>query len=76
MARPEATGRSAGRPGKTIAQFCLDYQICRATFANWERLGKAPAILQPIPGGRKIITDVAEADWKRRNAGLADESAE
>jgi hypothetical protein len=74
MARP-ATGHSAGRPSKTIAQFCRDYQICRTTFENWEKLGKAPAIFQPIPGGRKLITDVAETDWKRRNAGLESEPA-
>jgi hypothetical protein len=63
-ARKEALARQP-RKGKSVAQFCAAYNISRSTFEEWRRrkppLG--PAELQPIPGGRIIITEQAEADW-------------
>jgi hypothetical protein len=74
MARPEVTGRrpAAGRKvnraGKTIAEFCSDWDIGRATFYLWKKQGLAPAVTQPAgPGGRVIITPESEAQWKARH---------
>ena len=66
------------RAGKSVAEFCAAYHISRSTFDNWQRRGVGPAVLQPIPGGRKIITNAAEEAWRRERerAGLASEPAE
>ena len=64
------------RAGKSVAEFCAAYNISRSTFDNWQRRGVGPAVLQPIPGGRKIITNAAEEAWLRERAGLANEAAE
>jgi hypothetical protein len=73
--RPEVTGLSAGtraapRAGKNVAEFCAAYDISRSTFDNWQRRGVGPVVLQPVPGGRKLITDIAEKAWLRERAGL------
>jgi hypothetical protein len=58
--------------GKTIAQFCRDYDIGRATFFKWRQQGLGPAIMQPAgPRGRVVITPEAEAAWKVRHTALA-----
>jgi hypothetical protein len=53
------------RKGKSVAEFCAAWGVSRSTFEEWRRrkppLG--PAELQPIPGGRIIITEQAEAEW-------------
>ena len=58
---PPATPRA----GKSVAEFCVAYNICRSTFDNWQRHGVGPVVLQPIPGGRKLITNAAEEAWLR-----------
>jgi hypothetical protein len=72
MARPEVTGRKINSAGKSISEFCRAYDIGRATFYNWKKLGLAPAVVQPAgPGGWQIITPEAEAAWKARHTALA-----
>jgi hypothetical protein len=72
MARPEVTGRKIQRAGKSISEFCRTWNIGRATFYNWRKLGLAPAVTQPAgPGGRAIITPESEEAWKRAHTSLA-----
>jgi hypothetical protein len=85
MARPEITGRKVAgsrkrakmpakvpQAGKSPAQFCEAYGISRSTFEEWRRRGLGPEELQPIPGGRIIISAQAEAAWlARRSASPA-----
>jgi hypothetical protein len=78
MARPEVTGRrlTAGRKinraGKSIAEFCRDWNIGRATYYLWRKQGLAPAVTQPAgPRGRAIITPESEAAWAARHTSLA-----
>jgi hypothetical protein len=79
MARHEITGRKPAtttpprvkRTGKSVEEFCASLGISRSTFEVWRRRGLGPAELQPIPGGRIIITDEAEAAWKARVTGQA-----
>lgn len=54
---------AVSRAGKSPAEFCAAYGISRSTFEDWRRRGLGPAELQPIPGGRIIITEAAEAAW-------------
>jgi hypothetical protein len=51
------------RLGKSPAQFCEAYGISRSTFEAWRRAGLGPAELQPIRGGRIIISEQAEREW-------------
>lgn len=67
MARPKAT--PAPKSAKSVDEFCDDYGISRRTFENWEARGVTPAIMQPVPGGRKFITREAEEEWKLRHTG-------
>jgi transposase-like protein len=78
MARPDpsgrklAAGRKIQRAGKSISEFCRDYDIGRATFYLWRKQGLAPAVLQPGGrGGRVIITPESEDAWKARHTALA-----
>jgi hypothetical protein len=71
MARPEITGRKIARAGKSIAEFCQAYGISRSTWNNWQKAGLGPAVTQPVPGGRVLITTEAEEEWKRRHTALA-----
>jgi hypothetical protein len=86
MARPEVTGRKIKRQktatqrerspatgvGKTITQFCRDWDIGKATFYLWKKQGLAPAVTQPAgPGGRALITPASEAAWAARHTTLA-----
>jgi hypothetical protein len=59
------------RRGKSPAEFCATYGISRSTYEEWQRRGIGPAVLQPIPGGRVIITDQAEADWLAKRTAFA-----
>jgi hypothetical protein len=72
MAQPKSTRRHKAaakriprgpRLGKSPAQFCEAYGISRSTFEEWRRRGLGPAELQPIPGGRIIISEQAEREW-------------
>jgi hypothetical protein len=86
MARPEVTGRKSKRQkkaaqrernpatavGKTITQFCRDWDIGNATYYLWRKQGRAPAVTQPAgPGGRALITPASEAAWAARHTTLA-----
>jgi hypothetical protein len=78
MARPDRsgrrlpTGRKVNYAGKTISQFCRDWDIGRATFYLWKKQGLAPAVTQPAgPRGRVIITPESEEAWKRAHTSLA-----
>jgi hypothetical protein len=57
--------------GKSVLQFCSDYGISRSTFEAWRRAGLGPAELQPIKGGRILITTEAETAWKAKHTALA-----
>jgi hypothetical protein len=60
------------RAGKSIAEFCRSYGISRSTWNNWQKKGIGPAVTQPAgPRGRVLITEEAEAEWKRRYTTLA-----
>jgi len=59
------------RTGKSVAEFCASIGISRSTFEVWRRQGLGPAELQPIPGGRIIITEQAEDEWRRRHTTVA-----
>lgn len=62
-----------GRSAKSVAEFCDTYGITRRTFENWQVKGVAPAITQPIPGGRKLISQQSEEEWKlTHTAGVTD----
>lgn len=55
------TGPPDKRPAKSIAEFCDAYGINRSTFNNWRKAGIGPAVTQPIPGGRALITEEFES---------------
>jgi len=71
MARPAVS--KPKRLGKSVDEFCRAYGISRSTFENWRRCDPplGPVELQPIPGGRIIITEEAEAEWKKRHTAIA-----
>jgi hypothetical protein len=77
MARREVTGRKTGntappkRTGKSVTEFCASIGISRSTYETWRRRGIGPGELQPIPGGRIIITEEAEAAWRAKYTALA-----
>jgi hypothetical protein len=70
MAHPFRVGSPFKRAGKSVAEFCAAYGISRSTFENWARKGVGPAIMQPMPGGRKLITQEAEDQWKRTHTAI------
>jgi hypothetical protein len=69
MARPAVS--KPKRLGKSVAEFCTSYGVSRSTFETWRRRGLGPAELQPIKGGRIIISEESETEWKRRHTTLA-----
>jgi hypothetical protein len=82
MARPEVTGRKrAGSPAgrrplikrgsKSVAEFCETHGISRSTYEAWRRLGVGPREIQPVPGGRILISEQAELEWLAKRAALA-----
>jgi transposase-like protein len=68
--RPAQSSPPSERPNKTIAEFCRDYDISPATFFNWRKAGVAPALTQPLPGGRALITPESEAAWKDKYTSI------
>jgi hypothetical protein len=56
-----------GQPRKphprSIDAFCGRHGMCRATFYNLRKKGKAPRIMEI--GGLRRITPEAERDWER-----------
>ena len=48
---------------RSIDAFCARNGISRGTFYNLAKVGRAPAVLKL--GSRTVITEEAEADWKR-----------
>jgi hypothetical protein len=79
MARHEVTDRKPAhttpprikRTGKSVAEFCASIGVSRSTFETWRRRGIGPAELQPIRGGRIIITEQAEQQWREKFTALA-----
>jgi hypothetical protein len=70
--RPEVIGRKTDRAGKSITEFCRDWDIGRATFYLWRKRGLAPAVVQPAgPRGRALITAEAEQVWAARHTSSA-----
>jgi hypothetical protein len=69
MSRPVVP--KAKRTGKSVAEFCASLGVSRSTFETWRRRGVGPAELQPIPGGRIVITDTAEQEWRAKFTGIA-----
>jgi hypothetical protein len=59
LARPAPFKRAS----KSIAEFCRSHGVSRRTFENWRAAGVAPALTQPIPGGRILISEQAEQAW-------------
>jgi excisionase family DNA binding protein len=48
----------------SVAEFCRRHGISRATFYNWLKTGRGPAIMKV--GGRTLISREAAAAWRRR----------
>jgi transposase-like protein len=69
--RPAQSSPASERPNKTIAEFCRDWDISPATFFNWRKDGRAPALTQPFPGGRALITPESETAWIKRFTAVA-----
>jgi hypothetical protein len=65
MARhaPKTQQRDASLDG-----FCRRWGVSRVTFWNWQKAGKAPRVIQPVPGGRMMISEAEEAAWAERMA--------
>ena len=59
------------RLGKSVDEFCAAYGVSRSTFETWRRQGLGPAEIQPVKGGRIIISEEAEAQWKAKFTTLA-----
>jgi hypothetical protein len=54
--------------GKSIAQWCTDLGVGRATFYAWKKQGVAPEVFQPAgPGGYALITPQAHARWREKH---------
>jgi predicted site-specific integrase-resolvase len=51
----------------SIDGFCRRWGISRATFNNWDKAGKAPRTVQPVPRGRRTIPEQEEEEWARRH---------
>ena len=56
----------------TISEFCHAEKICRATFYNLKKLGRAPRLMKV--GSHYRISPQARVDWRR--AREADAAAE
>jgi hypothetical protein len=69
MARPVVS--KPKRLGKSVDEFCSAYGVSRSTFETWRRQGLGPAEIQPVRGGRIIISEEAEAQWKAKFTTLA-----
>src|SRR5215470_6923393 len=69
--RPARSSPPSERPNKTIAEFCRAWDISEATFFNWRKDGRAPALTQPIPGGRAMITPESEKAWAEKFTAVA-----
>jgi hypothetical protein len=63
------TARPQGAPidrDPSVAGFCARKGISRATYINNRKRGRGPREIQPMPGGRIVITPEAEAEWENR----------
>lgn len=47
----------------SVDEFCRAHDICRASFYNLRRKGKAPKTMKV--GGRSLISVEAAAEWRR-----------
>jgi len=59
------------RLGKSVDEFRAAYGVSRSTFETWRRQGLGPAEIQPVKGGRIIISEEAELQWKARFSAIA-----
>jgi hypothetical protein len=59
------------RLGKSVGEFCASYGVSRSTYETWRRLGVGPMEIQPIKGGRVLITQEAEDAWKAKHSNIA-----
>jgi hypothetical protein len=59
------------RGGLSPGEFCAKYSVSRSTLESWRRKGLAPREVQPIKGGRILITSEAEAEWLQKHTALA-----
>jgi hypothetical protein len=58
--QPGVTGKRA----YSIDEFCRAHGICRASYYNLRRAGKAPVEMTVL--ARKMISEEAAAAWRRR----------
>ena len=61
--------RTATDPSFTIAEFCAAEKICRASFYNLKKQGKAPRLM--LVGNQTRIRAEARADWHREREAEA-----
>jgi hypothetical protein len=58
----------------TVDEWCSKHRLCRASFYNLKKAGKAPRVMKA--GARTIISHQADLDWQReREAEAAAEAA-
>jgi hypothetical protein len=55
---------AAGKKAYTIDEFCRAHNICRATYYNLRRAGKAPVEMTVL--ARKMISEESAAAWRRQ----------
>jgi hypothetical protein len=58
--QPNATGKRA----YSIDEFCRAHGICRQTYYNLKKVGRAPVEMNVL--ARKIISEEAAAAWRRQ----------
>jgi predicted DNA-binding transcriptional regulator AlpA len=56
---------TSAKKGYTVKEWCAAYGICPATFYNLQKRGEGPRIKKV--GSRSIVTDDADAEWRRRD---------
>ncbi|HEX3860457.1 MAG TPA: hypothetical protein VHY35_02040 [Stellaceae bacterium] len=57
------------KPSFTVDEWCHHRRICRATFYNLLKVGKAPQIIKV--GSRTTISAEADEEWRREREAEA-----
>jgi predicted DNA-binding transcriptional regulator AlpA len=57
--QPSTTARKAW----TIEEFCAAHGICRATYYNLKKAGKAPPVMK-VGGRKQLISEEAATEWR------------